>query len=122
MKNPARSLLVLIVLVLAAGAASQWWHARGEAELGARLASAAREGDIRMVSSVDCVYCAHARAWMREHKVVFSECMIEKDADCRAVFEAAGARATPTLLVRGNVQLGFDPERVLAVLTPPGRG
>jgi hypothetical protein len=59
---------------------------------------------------------AAARHWMTEHRVVFDECFVERDAQCRATYEAASARGTPTLVVRGRAQIGFDPARVLAVL------
>jgi hypothetical protein len=48
--------------------------------------------------------------------VAHGECFIERDTACRTAFEAAGAQATPTVVVRGNVQTGFGAERVLRVL------
>jgi glutaredoxin len=115
------SLLVAVALVVGVGAASQWWSFTSERRLGAQLAAAARAGDIRMLSSDTCVYCGAARRWLNQHSVGFDECFIERDAQCRALYEATQARGTPTLIVRGKVQLGFDAERVLAALAPLGR-
>ena len=120
MTSRPRSFLGLIALVVAVGVASQWWSASSERRLGAQLAAAARAGDIRMLSSDTCVYCVTARRWMTEHGVDFDECFIERDAQCRAIYEATQARGTPTLIVRGKVQLGFDAARVLAGLTLQG--
>jgi glutaredoxin len=72
-----------------------------------------------MLSSDDCSICVVARRWFNTHGVVFSECSIERDAACRADFEARGAPGTPVLLVRGVPQLGFSPERLRAALERP---
>lgn len=115
-----RSLAGLLALVLLFSLGSAWWRGRGEDALGARLAAAARPGDIRMLSSLTCVYCERARLWLGAQRVPFSECFIERDAACAQQYRALGARGTPTLLVRGQPQLGFDPQRVLAALQPGG--
>jgi hypothetical protein len=52
--------------------------------------------------------------------VPFSECLIERDAQCQADFDATRAPGTPVILVRGVPQLGFNPERVHAALQPRG--
>lgn len=116
MTPATRSIALLAALLLATGAATQWWQGRSQARLGERLAALAQPGDIHMLSSLTCTFCAAARQWLTEHRVGFNECFIERDAQCQTVYAATGARGTPTLLVRGQVQLGFDPERVLAAL------
>lgn len=120
MRTPAqrRAIALLVVLVLAVGGAMQWWQGRSQERLGAQLAALAQPGDIHMLSSLTCTFCAAARQWLTEHDVGFNECFIERDTQCRTVYDATGARGTPTLLVRGQVQLGFDAERVLAALRP----
>ena len=120
MRTRPRALAALLGLVLAAGAGMQWWGVGQERRQGERLAALARPGDIRMLSSQTCVYCGAARRWMVEHRVPFEECFIERDAPCQALYDATGARGTPTLLVRGQVQLGFDAAKLLAALW--GRG
>ena len=112
-----RSLWALVLLVLAVASASQWWGAQREARLGSLLAALARPGDIQMLSSTTCAYCAAARAWMAEHQVAFSECFIETDRECAFRFEAVRGQGTPVLLVRGQVMLGFDAERVARALS-----
>jgi glutaredoxin len=102
--------------VLLAGASAEWLDARKQARLGAELAAAAKPGDIQLLSSETCVYCAAARAWLQEHGVAHAECFIEREAACRTVYEAAGSWATPTVVVRGEVQAGFDAARVLTTL------
>ncbi|WP_338416368.1 glutaredoxin family protein [uncultured Sphaerotilus sp.] len=80
------------------------------------LRAVARPGDIRMLSSVSCIFCTKARQYLTEHRIPFEECLIEKDTACLADYKRLGASGTPTLLVRGQRQLGFDPLRVTAAL------
>lgn len=116
------SLLVLVLLVLGTSGAQQWWQGSEERRLGRALAAAARPGDIRLLSSQTCAFCDHARSWLAAHGVHFEECFIERDADCGALYAAAGARGTPTVLVGGRPQLGFDAARVLDGLAVKPRG
>ena len=119
MKASPRSLALLFALMLGASLAMQWWGHASEQRQGERLAAMAQPGDIRMVSSETCVFCAAARRWMTEHRVRFDECFIERDARCKAIFDAAPVRGTPTMVVRGQLQLGFDVTKVLAALEAP---
>ncbi|MED5618861.1 glutaredoxin family protein [Ideonella sp. BN130291] len=117
MKASPRSLLGLVVLVLGISAGVQWWHGAQDARLGAAIAERAAPGDIRMIASDTCTYCAHARAWMGQYRVRFSECSIERDPACAAAFRDSQAPGTPVVVVRGQRQVGFDPRRVLAALS-----
>lgn len=120
MATSRRSIVALVALVLAVGAASQWWSSRVEARLGEQVAALAQDGDIRLLSSTTCAYCTVARHWLQQHQVRFDECFIEKDAACARQFEQARAAGTPLVLVRGQPQLGFDPRRVRDALQPRG--
>ncbi len=120
MRATARELVSLAALVLAVGGLTQWWASRQElqhgARLGAQVAVLAGPGDIRMLGSEVCAACKVARHWFAEHEVPFKECSIERDSACRADFQATQASGTPVLLVRGQAQVGFSPDRVLAAL------
>lgn len=111
------SLLLVVALAWLGSGLLRSYFDRGAA---AELRTLARPGDIRLISSVTCVYCAQARAWLTEQQVPFSECLIERDAACLAEYRTLGARGTPTVLVRGEVLLGFDARRVSAVLAAAG--
>lgn len=111
-----RSLLVLAALVMAVAGASQWWSGHLERRTGEQVAALARPGDIRMLASESCGVCASARAWFRHHRIAYSECAIERDAACRADFEASRAAGTPVIVVRGQPQLGFSADRLLRSL------
>jgi glutaredoxin len=119
-RPPGSSLFGLLILVLAVGAASQWWSGHRQADVGQAVATLAQPGDIRMLSSETCSVCASARAWFEQHKIAFSECQIERDAACRESFNATGSPGTPVMLVRGQVQIGFDPGQIQDVLKKGG--
>jgi len=116
MKPTARSLLGLAALVLTISAASQWWSARQRAQIGAQVAALAQAGDIRMLASETCSICASARVWFTQNRIPFSECLIERDAACRADFLASASPGTPVLQVRGRNFVGFSPGTVLEAL------
>ncbi|MDP2004981.1 MAG: hypothetical protein Q8K45_04840 [Rubrivivax sp.] len=75
-----------------------------------------------MLSSDSCSICVVARRWFTTHGVAYSECSIERDAACRADFEATRAPGTPVMLVRGVPQVGFSPERLRQALSRPQAG
>ena len=107
----------LVLVMLVAGGASQLWRTwsdgKTESALGPEMARRAAAGDIRMIASETCGYCKAARIWFQRQHVAFTECLIERDPVCAADYRAAGAPGTPLLIVRGEPQLGFSPERVL---------
>ena len=115
-----RSIALLVTLVLAVGAGMQWWGHAGAQSRGERLAALAQPGDIRMLASETCAICAVARSWFDEHRVPFSECLIERDAQCQADFDATRSPGTPVIVVRGLPQVGFNPERLRLALQPRG--
>ena len=110
------SILVLIVIVLCAAAAMQALTGWSKARLGSVVAAEAKPGDIHMIASVNCVYCAQARAWFNANKVPFSECEIERDARCAAAYNALMAPGTPVLVVRGKRLVGFSAQAVADAL------
>lgn len=120
MKSSRAPLVVLGALVVAITVTSTWWAGRQEAQVGQQVAALALPGDIHMLSSDDCGICTLARAWFRQHGVSYTECSIERDAACKADFEASRSPGTPVLLVRRQAMVGFNPERLLAVLRPRG--
>jgi glutaredoxin len=113
---PLRSRLGLAAIVLGFGVAVQAIGAWSQARLGAQAAAAARPGDIQMLASVTCIYCAEARAWFDRHHVPFTECLIERDAACAQVYGALQAPGTPVLLVRGQRLMGFNAQAVTDAL------
>lgn len=108
-------LAVLVVGIVAwgLGRVVQTQVQSGQAEA---LRQVARPGDIRMISSLTCIFCTKARQYMTEHRIPFEECLIERDAACLADYKRLGASGTPTLLIRGQRQLGFDPQRITSAL------
>ncbi|MBY0339595.1 MAG: hypothetical protein K2Q19_00365 [Rhodocyclaceae bacterium] len=77
----------------------------------------ARTGDIVMLSSEGCPYCAKARAWFAKHNVPIEECFIENDPVCADKFSRSMAYGTPVIIVKGKPITGFDVEAVSQVLS-----
>lgn len=111
-----KSLAPLLLIVTAVSGAAWAWRAHIEAQDGRALAALTRPGDIRMMSSESCGHCSAARRWMQVQGVPFSECFIERDAQCAADYLALGAAGTPTLRVRGQTVLGLDRARLRDLL------
>lgn len=113
MKWPPLSLFLVVGVAWLAATA---WRGHVAAQDGERLVQHVQPGDIRMISSETCGYCIAARRWMTEQRIPFDECLIERDAQCLADYQALGAVGTPTLLVRGQRVIGFDRARLLQIL------
>ena len=121
MSTPRRSLLGLITVVIVGAAAMQgftWWSRE---RLGAQVAAAAKPGDIHMIGSVTCIYCAAARAWFTENRVPFAECLIERDTACAEAYRALNAPGTPVMLVRGQRLVGFSAQAIADALAARAR-
>ena len=111
-----RSWLRPLLIALAAWVVLQSWQSYSDRKAGTALAALAKPGDIVMLSSETCAYCKSASRYLTEHQIPFSECFIETDAACAERDRAQQAPGTPTLLVRGQRLVGFDPERIAKVL------
>ena len=117
MGESRRSLLILIGIILSLSAGVQLWGWRQEQNLGQQLASLTKPGDIMMLASDTCEYCVMARAYMRQHAVPYTECSIERDAQCAARYQGLKSPGTPVMLVRGEAQVGFMPSKMLERLS-----
>ena len=108
----------LVPLLIAAGVyfGMQAWRDRQDAGVGAVVATLAKPGDIVMLSSETCVYCKVASRFFTTHGIAFNECFIEIDNACAEAYRQQGSPGTPTLLVRGERQIGFDATRVAQAL------
>ena len=118
-RTRAASWAGLLLSVATVVGLNQGWQAWSASRLGSEVAARAAPGDIEMLATASCVYCAQARSWFAEHKVAYAECDIERQAACAAKFSALVSPGTPMLLVRGQRQVGFNPERVAQALRAP---
>ena len=112
----SRSWLRPLLIALAAWVVLQSWQSYSAGKAGVSLAALAKPVDIVMLSSETCAYCKSASRFMTEHRIPYTECFIETDAACAETYRAQQAPGTPTLLVRGQRLVGFDPERIAKVL------
>jgi glutaredoxin len=115
-RTSRRALWGLVALILIVMGAQEVWKSHTAGQVGQRMAALAQPGDIRMLSATTCPSCLVARRWLEQHGVAYEECFIDTDAVCRAEFDARQAVGTPVIVVRGQPQLGFSPDLVLAAL------
>ena len=113
MSDRSHSVLGLIGAVFVAAVAMQGFTQWSLERLGARTAANARPGDIRMIASAACAYCAAVRAWLTDNHIPFTECEIESDAAC--------ARQYSALLAPGTPLLGFNARAVADALATRAR-
>jgi len=116
MKTMLRRVAPLALFVAAGWLGVELLQSFGSERIGREMAANAKPGDIMMLASDTCIYCKQARAWFKEHQVAFGECSIERDPACRAAYDALQSPGTPMLVVRGQRQVGFSPERVAQAL------
>jgi len=107
-------LALIVVAVSALVQGVQYWQ--GEQQ-GQALRALVRPGDLLMLSSRTCTFCAQARAWLDAQRIPYRECFVESDAECAAQYRAQMAPGTPTFVLRGQQRVvGFDKERIRQLL------
>jgi glutaredoxin len=110
------SLAVIVALVWGGSLALNWWRNDRATRT---LQSLARPGDILMLTTATCPYCAKARAWMSARSVPWQECDVERDERCARVYQAQGTPGVPLMNVKGQWRLGFDPLWVSDAIAAP---
>lgn len=112
-RHPLVSLLAVCALAGLAATGVRAWVQQQRAD---DLRAVTRPGDIRMISQTTCIYCTRAREWLTRHEIPFEECFIDHDSECLAEYNRQGRNGTPMMLVRGQMQRGFDAQRITAWL------
>jgi glutaredoxin len=73
-----------------------------------------------------CLSCELLRIYLEAREVAFEECDISKDLDARRTMtETHGSNETPTMLIDGEVLIGFDPallDEILDAASSSGLG
>jgi len=111
-----RELWPLALIVVVVWAVSSWARQGLQETQAQSLREKAKPGDIVMLSSRSCVYCTQARQWFEAESIPYAECFIESNAQCAQRYRETLAQGTPTFLVRGQVILGLNRTRMVAVL------
>ena len=67
-----------------------------------------------------CFSCELMRIYLEARELPFEERDISKDPEARqAMTETHGSNETPTMLIDGEVIIGFDPSLLDQILDPP---
>ena len=77
--------------------------------------------DTRVIlySQPSCPPCFAAKSYMKAKKIAFIYKDIQADPVALQELLALNSRSTPTLVVDGEVMIGFDPDRLEAMLATP---
>lgn len=76
-------------------------------------------GKVILYATEWCGYCAKTRQFMDRANIPYVEYDIEKSSEGKRQYDALGARGVPVLLVKGEVVVGYDPRRIVAILDRP---
>jgi glutaredoxin len=75
---------------------------------------AARQGEVVLLGTSGCPWCARVRAYLRAGGVPFRELDVERDPEGARRFAEIGAVAVPVLQVGGVTVRGYDPSAIRA--------
>jgi glutaredoxin len=71
---------------------------------------------IVLYSQPGCPPCFAARAFLESRKVPFEYKDVQKDSVALRELLELNSRSTPTLVVGGEIMIGFDPDRLSTLL------
>ena len=74
------------------------------------------EKRVILYSQPGCPPCFAARSYLKAKGVAFQYRDVQADPAAMSELIALKSQSTPTLVVRGEVMIGFDPERLDALL------
>jgi glutaredoxin-like YruB-family protein len=72
--------------------------------------------DIKVYSSSTCPYCTMMKDYLKSKNVDFVEKNVSTDADARKELMAMGHMGVPVTLIDGNEIVGYDTNKVDALL------
>lgn len=72
---------------------------------------------VTLYSQPGCAPCFAARTFLAARKIRFAYKDVQADPQAFRELMDLGSRSTPTLVIDGEVLIGFDPEKVAAALT-----
>jgi glutaredoxin len=75
---------------------------------------AARHGEVVLLGTAGCSWCARVRAYLRAGGVPYRELDVERDPEGARRFEEAGGIAVPILQVGSVTVRGYDPDAIRA--------
>lgn len=78
------------------------------------------EAQVVLYSQPGCAPCFAARAFLQARKVAFAYKDVQADPQAFRELMDLGSRSTPTLKVGSDVMIGFEPERLDAMLREQG--
>ena len=72
---------------------------------------------VTVYSTPTCPYCHMAKAFLKEHKVQFTDYDVSQDeGKAREMIEKSGQQGVPVIDIGGEIVVGFDKPRIKELL------
>jgi len=72
--------------------------------------------NVEIYTSPTCVYCHEAMEFFEKNKVEYAEHDISKDKEAKKTLMKKGYMSVPVIIVNGEEMLGFDKDKLTAIL------
>ncbi len=73
--------------------------------------------NVTVYTSNTCPYCVSAKDYLKEKGIDYTEKNVQTDKDARKELMAMGHMGVPVLVIDGEEVVGFDKERIDALLS-----
>ena len=72
---------------------------------------------VTIYSTPTCTYCQHAKAYMKEHNVAYTEHNVASDTEKRKeMIDKSGQLGVPVIDIDGQIFVGFDRDGISKAL------
>jgi glutaredoxin len=72
--------------------------------------------DVKIYTTVGCVACQQAKAFLAQRDVEFEECDLSRDTEAMNELIRLGCRALPVIRIGEQIVQGFDPQQLTRAL------
>jgi len=71
---------------------------------------------VEIYTSNSCGYCHMAKDFFKENNIEYIEHNISEDSEAKKALIKKGYRSVPVININGEEMIGFDKEKVVAIL------
>jgi glutaredoxin 3 len=71
---------------------------------------------VEIYTSNSCGYCHMAKDFFKENNIEYIEHNISEDSEAKKILIKKGYRSVPVIDINGKEMMGFDKEKVVAML------
>lgn len=72
---------------------------------------------VTVYSTPSCGYCVQLKTWLKKNNIEFTDIDVSRNQEAaRYIFGKSGQRGVPQTEIKGEIVVGFDPERIMELL------